>query len=462
MKKTFGRDEGRPSPAPAPVGVLLGRYLEGDVALPLDGGQAVWPSANFDRHLVILGKTGTGKSYTAWTVFDGIARLFPDAQIFVIDANADPKMAEKFGASMVATGRDPLIFPQQRFNAWPKGDWRPIYNRLLKVIPFAESDGAAYYTDAATVILQLACRLDGVPPSSTAELFRRLDYSLLKKAYGPDEVKGIKRAYVEALHMRCKSVWAHLGSALDGTPSFADLSAGYFGLDAMVLGKSAVVTMRMLLSQFEHYIAYEKDRDRLCVVLIDEFASLAKGVSVATFVEFARKLGVCVILMSQTVPGIGDRAEVARVLHNPGLLIVHATPEWEDIAPLIGTAKQAELTLRNEGGAGTELDRVRFPEKSKVSGDELLSLPIGHVWVFRNNQATKLAITLPDTSDYKPFCLPTQEEVFEPVESASPGDAGESEPFADLLQSIDARASGAEGDSPPADSGESAPGDARS
>jgi len=407
------------SSRPPPPGVVLGQYLGGDFALPVnDDGFAVWPFEDFNRHLVILGKTGKGKTSTAWTVFDGTGRANPDAQIFVIDGNADPEMAKTFGASMVATGRDPLIFPQERFNAWPSSDWRPIYNRLLQVIPFAETEAAAYYTDSAAVVLQLACRLSGIAPASTDELFDRLDYEVLMDAYGPRELKGIKPEHVEAVYMRCKSVYAHFGTALDGERSFAELDAAYFGLDALVLGKSAVVTMRMLLSQLEYYIEHEKPRDRLCVVIIDEFASLAKGVNVSTFVEHARKLGVCVILMSQTVPGMGDPVQIARVLHNSGLLIVHSTPEWLEILSLIGTEMKPEMTLRNESDLGADLDLLRLVEKPKVTRDQLLALPVGHVWAFRDNRAMRLSIRLPETEGYGRFELPEPEALFESLSDA--------------------------------------------
>jgi hypothetical protein len=151
-------------------------------------------------------------------------------------------------------------------------------------------------------------------------------------------------------------------------------------------------------------------------VIIDEFASFAGKVKIGTFIEHARKLGACVIVISQTVRGLGDPAETARILHNAGLVLVHTTPEWYEIQELIGLETVPEMSLRNESDMGADMDRLRMIKEAKVSSDDLLGLTKGEVYALCDNRAMRLRIELPDKSRYQEaFKLPEQEELFEPV-----------------------------------------------
>ncbi|HEX3327440.1 MAG TPA: hypothetical protein VHV50_10625, partial [Actinomycetota bacterium] len=405
-------------------GVKIGVYLAGFAALDVFKKYAFWPVQDMYRHMVIIGETGAGKTSTAWAVLDGLAKVLTrkarrgeglSPQFFLIDANADRGFARLFAATMLANGLGKLaIFPEQRINAWPN-DWRATYNRLLELIPLAEDrSGASYFADASAIALELACRLPGKgPPKSTKDLLGRLNYDLLVSAYEEEELDGVTRELVESMRMRCRRVCGEIGTAFDGKRDLNDLDAAYFGVDAMVMGHSTVVATRMLISHLAFYLRYEKHPDRPCTILIDEFASLGGEVDIGTLIEQARKLNVSVILLSQTVAGLGGPTQVKRILHNAGVVIAHRTPEWRELESVIGIESVPEMTWRYGEEGETEGEQVKTVKKAIVDRGELLALPLGHVWVFKGNEAMLVEVELPSMRHYREFVLPEGEELFE-------------------------------------------------
>lgn len=430
MKPTFDDDELRPEGRALTTedGVVLGRYVGGGQALPLIGTYALWPFETLHEHLVIIGKTGKGKTTTVWRILDELARKKRKAKFFFIDGKADAGIRQVFCQVMHSTGREVGVFPLQRFNAWPADDWRPIYDRLMGAIAFAETGPAAYYRNASKLALELACRLGGTPPSSMEDLLRRLKYGDLAGAFGDEEVEGLSREHVRATKMRFRSLKGDIGIALDGNWSYGDVGAGYFGLSPMVFKEGTGPIAKMLLAQLAYYVAYEKDPDTEVIVVIDEFASLADFAEIATFVEQARELGVTVILLSQTVAGMGDDTQRKRIINNAGLVLAHTTPEWEALSALIGTQLTPEISMRYGDDVGVVLDRLRQVEKPKVQATDLLALERGGVWALCGPDAMELAIDRPDESEYLPFKLPEQEELFPEKEDEEPSDEEKGKP----------------------------------
>jgi hypothetical protein len=411
---------------PLAEGVVLGKYLDGDDALSVVGSKAIITDKTFKKHFALIGATGGGKSSTVRAIIHGVTQRelqqkqekeegkisdFEETDVIVFDANAHLEMAMLLGGCRAALGYPTLCFPRQRIDAWP-GDWMAVFNRLLEIIPFSKRGDGAYYTDAETVVLQLACRLGGVPPRSSKDLLDRIDFHRISKGFGVESLEGITEELVEALHMRVRAVLAHCGWALDGELSFADVRSAYFGMDTLTLGESNEKIMRMLLSQLSFYIEHEKPANRRLIVVIDEFAAFAGQVEVGKFIEHARKLGVCVIIISQTVAGIGDPVQILRILENSGVVMVHSTAAWEELLRYIGAEEFPEITWRFDPTGGLESEMARMSERPKVRRSDLLALPVGHIWVFRKNKAMLVKVELPDTRNYGPFELPEQERLF--------------------------------------------------
>jgi hypothetical protein len=371
---------------------VLGRRLAGERALPLGaGGSLLWPFADMRRHAVILGASGAGKTETSMRIAYELA-CKSDAQVFYLDAKGDRGSAERFTALMREAGRSVRVFPNEPFDAW-RGDWRGIANRLLEVIQFATDGPAAYYRDIAKTALQLACNHPDGPPRSSAELLARLDYELLLNAHGPSSaVLSLPRDKVSQVRLRYQAFFGQLGAALDGSWSWEDADAAYFLLDSVALGEDTAGAACLLFADFAHYFSQRKERERRCLLFVDEFSAIASSSDVAMKVEQARSFNAGMVLVPQTPSGMGPRIQRDRILGSVETVIVHALNDPGLLAELGGMKWVMELTHRYEDGVYARQGHARQERRLKVDPDEIRRLPTGSAWVIRRGRAAKVAI----------------------------------------------------------------------
>jgi len=375
----------------APDGAVLGRRLAGESALPQCGSDLVWPFDAMARHAVILGASGSGKTETAMRIAEETATK-ADASVFYLDAKGDRAAAERFCALMRAAGRRVRVFPNEPFDAW-RGDWRAIVNRLLEVIEFVAEGPAAYYRDIAKTALQLACNHPDGPPRSSAELLGRLDYELLLNAHGPTTaVLSLPRDKVGQVRLRYEAFFGQMGRALDGEWSWEDADAAYFLLDSVALGEDTAGAACLLFADFAHYFTKRKQRERRCLMFADEFSAIAGAGDVAMKVEQARSFNAGLVLIPQTLSGMGSPAQRERILGSVETLLVHAMNEPEQLTALAGSRRTPELTHRFGEGVRERDGLMRWQELPKIPPDRVRDLQAGTAWVIRRGRAAKLAI----------------------------------------------------------------------
>lgn len=96
-----------------------------------------YPAVDLARHAVVVGAAGSGKTETLLSV----ARLAAGAygwQVVFVDAKGDPRTRDRFLATMVAAGVDPVAvrsFPSAPYDGW-RGDRRALVNRLMEVTDY--------------------------------------------------------------------------------------------------------------------------------------------------------------------------------------------------------------------------------------------------------------------------------------------------------------------------------------
>ena len=400
-------------PSSPPEGVVLGRRLAGDRVLPMSGPDLLWPFEQMRRHAVILGASGAGKTETSMRIAHEVASK-TEAPVFYLDAKGDRGSAERFCALMRSAGRRVRVFPNERFDAW-RGDWRAIVNRLLEVIEFVPEGPAAYYRDIAKTALQLACNHPDGPPRCSAELLARLDYELLLNAHGPTTaVLSLPRDKISQVRLRYEAFFGQLGSLLDGDWSFEDADAAYFLLDSVALGEDTAGAASLLFADFAHYFTQRKQRERFCVLFADEFAAIASSSDLAMKVEQARSFNASLILVPQTVSGMGEPAQRDRIFGSVETVIAHAVNEPERIAELAGARRSLELTHRFEEGARIRDGLARPEDRPRVDPDRIRELATGTAWLIRRGRAAKLAVRR--APGIEPVSLPAAERIDAPLE----------------------------------------------
>jgi Type IV secretory pathway, VirD4 components len=398
---------------PALEGVLLGRRLAGEQVLPMHGADLIWPRAEVPKHALVTGSPGMGKSETAMRMAYDLA-VNCDAQVFYLDAKGDPRMAERFAALMKAAGRRTRVFPNERFDAW-RGDWRAVSNRLLEAIEFAKVGPAAYYRDIAKAVLYLACYHPDGPPRSSEELLARLDSEALIAAHGPSALTkcSLTAEKVSEVRMRYKAFFDQIGLSVDGEWSWEDTDAAYFMVDSIAMAEQADGLTCLLFSDFGDFFTKRKRSKRLCVLLVDEFAAIARNTDMARVLEQARSFGVGLVFIPQTLAGLDDRAQEKRIVGSVGMVVMHAHPEPQDLASLAGSRKVLELSHRYEDGVYSEVANAQLSDRAKVEPDWVRELPVGSAWVIRRGRAAKVAIERAPELD--PVALPRCEALDRPL-----------------------------------------------
>jgi hypothetical protein len=399
---------------PAPEGVLLGRRIAGEQVLSMHGADLVWPRAEVPKHALVTGSPGMGKSETAMRMAYDLA-LNCDGRVFYLDAKGDPRMAKRFVALMKAAGRSTRVFPNERFDAW-RGDWRAVSNRLLEAIEFAKIGPAAYYRDIAKAVLYLACYHPDGPPRSSEELLARLDSEALSSAHGPSALQkcSLTPEKVREVRMRYKAFFDQIGLGVDGEWSWEDTDAAYFMVDSIAMAEQADGLTCLLFSDFGDFFTKRKGSDRLCVLFVDEFASIARNTDMARVLEQARSFGVGLVFIPQTFAGLDDRAQEKRILGSVGMVVMHAHPEPEDLASLAGSRKVLEVSHRYEEGVYSEVFSAQLQDRAKVEADWVRELPIGTAWLVHRGRAAKVAIER--APEPKQVALPECEELDRPLD----------------------------------------------
>jgi hypothetical protein len=410
----FGRSRYRAKPVTPdqePDGIFVGAYLAGAVLADIVATRFYWLREKWTRHALVLGAPGSGKSETVLRMaFELAGKLFNKltVQVIYFDAKNDPDLPGRYGALMGLLGRETIYFPEQRIDLW-RGDWRAVKRRLMRIVPYEIDGAASYYRDIARVVMEYVCVAWPEPPRSSTELFSRLNEAVVQDHLQEHPLlDSIEPKLVDQVLMRYRGFWGGPGLVFDGEIAFEDIDTGYFRIDPDVLGDEADYALCMMFLDFVHYCKVRKPRERLVVLVLDEFSAIANAFEMDRMAEELRSFNVSLIFVPQSIEGMGSENQRWRLFKAARLKIVH---RYEDPLPLVevvGKKKVPDFGLRLEDESGLG-DHVSWVERWKIPPEWILNLQEGEVVAIREGSGTKVKVAMASEAD--PVGLPEPEAI---------------------------------------------------
>ena len=372
-------------------GFVIAERISGERALPVAGRMVLLSQERLCRHLLVCGATGAGKTETllrlAWTIAKG-----SDAPVFYLDGKGDRENAERFAGLMADAGRRTRVFPNEPFDGW-RGEAYEIQGRLMEIIDYSSEGPAAWYRDVAKTTLRLVCEHPDGPPRSSGVVLARMDHALLTAAHqGSTAVAALTPAQVSQVRLRYEAFFGQVRGQLDGSWAWEDTTAGYVLLDSLTLSEEVGGLARFLFEDFMHYIATRKARSQFCVLIVDEFSSLAQSADMAARVEKARGFNTSLVLAPQVVEGMGGEEETARILGSVETVIAHRVNTPDEIVALAGTRKVPELTTRLADDGLTRERSVRMEHQLTIDPNKVRNLDPGKAYLISHGKAMKIQI----------------------------------------------------------------------
>jgi hypothetical protein len=401
-------------------GVDLGRVI----AAPLQS-TAIYPGQSFrlqlaelERHVTLVGTTGSGKTTTLTRLMD--AALTANWSVLVVDAKGG-RLASVCRAIGKAHQLPIRIWLPGRHGSWTydlcAGEPSAVGNRLVGAFEFGREGQVYRNLSQALVPLVVralvesgqACTLDSLRYSldetHLAGLARRtvdveLKNELLTMVNNP-----LLRTTLSGVAGRLRTLrYGVFGEALLPSERTVDLaeclqSVGvtYLGLPATAASEDVALVGRVLIQHLKQ-VAYDglwAESPHPGLLLFDEFASLGDATQLVDLLLQAREAHLAVVVSTQQLPR--DAVVLRKALLGAGTLLVHQVGAPEDadaLARALGSRGGTEV-VRNVQLAptGTMLRRVlRSRESFLIAPDELAHLSVGQAAVSVRFGKQRLAV----------------------------------------------------------------------
>jgi hypothetical protein len=392
--------------------VALGVQVDGDLGWVDKHRLVTVPRSMQGRSRLIVGTSGMGKTVDAEREAFVAARA--GRKFFVIDGKGtDPGFVERALAGYLWGNPHAKValWPELPMDGW-RGTPAAIHNRLVAMLGWTEP----YYKDVASLLLRLALNAPGEdgPVRSSTALMARMDPEVLVRLYehdpdrlreatslvGRDQARAVKGAIG-----RFANFFAAVQGGFDAAEqgwSFEDVDFAYLRAPYLAGREDADACMRLLLEDFAHYATLRKPRKgEDATLLVDEFSAITGGRETAIqLTERVRDAGCAVYLSAQSVDGLGDERQQARLVGAcSGGLLLHAMPDPEPLLRAAGVVKVVEQTWRLDPDGPTGNSSARIGERPRIEAGAVQQAREGEAWLIARGRYEHLMVARTRISD---------------------------------------------------------------
>jgi hypothetical protein len=360
--------------------------------------------AELERHVTVIGTTGSGKTTTLGRLMD--AAMTAGWPVLVVDAKGG-RLVEVCTALGQAHGRPSRIWLPGHPASWTydlcAGEPTAIGNRLVGA--FEHGRDGQVYRNLSQALVPLAarsliesgqaCTLDtlrfSLDEAHLAGLARRVADVTVKAELVAMLQDGLHRNALSGITGRLRALrYGGFGPwllpserTLDLAESLHSPTLTYLGLPATAASEDVALVGRVLIQHLKQvaYAGLWSDDPHPGLIVFDEFASLGEAVQLIDLLLQAREACLAVVISTQQLP---KEAVLRKALLGAGVLGVHqvgAPEDAEALARALGTRGGTEIVRSIQFGPTGPVARrlLRNRESFLVTPDQLGRLPVGQM-----------------------------------------------------------------------------------
>ena len=396
-----------------PVGKALeAEYFGPHTGISIEGGVCIFTEYLLDRHFMLIGEIGSGKTTAIKTLSQQILTR-TERDVFILnfkgqrDDDEDLRRilaAKRPKVKVVRLDPDNPGFP---YNPFKYGDALSLSNRWARAFGIERTVGRAdeYYGDVRFAAILLINYAEAEPARSIAEFRRRMEEEYLRNHYPSNHplhndmlmvVTAERGKYSPLQHLQVRAVGLFLQLERffteDGwTP---EEGSAIISVPASKIPDTAKALAGIIVEDFKHFMSARQKRP--CQIFWDEFQA-AGNESITELLSQSRSFNCGVVLATQDINKLGDELQQKKLTSDTTTLISFRTQQSAGfVAKMSGTVKKARVTMQIEEGVAATKGTVGEDEDYRIHPNDIAQLPDGFCYILKNRTFAKVKFNMPD------------------------------------------------------------------